>query len=104
LADSLEAQIDEANTAILAEMEHWNELKVDPAEVVNINTVMLDAYTFTLGAYLEELGVIDGKEFTLRFKKRLLENLRFHRGNVTPMVQEARRNAIIRPNNRRNFH
>jgi hypothetical protein len=104
LADSIEAQIDEANSQILEEMEHWNELKVDPAEVVNINTVMLDAYAFALGSYLEELGVIDGKEFTLRFKVRLLENLRFHRGNVTPMVQEARRNAILRPNNRRNFH
>jgi hypothetical protein len=101
LDDLLKAEIDAANASILEEMKHWDELKVDPSEIVNINTVMLDAYAFALGSYLEELGVIDGQVFTLKFKQKLLENLKFHRENVTPMVQEARRNAILRPNHRR---
>jgi hypothetical protein len=86
--NSLTEQIDDLNILILAEMECWDKIKTDPAEVVNINTLMLDTYVFALSEYLMELGLIDKDEFTVRFKTRLLETLKFHRKNVEDILTQ----------------
>jgi hypothetical protein len=70
-------------------MENWNKIKVDPAQTVNINTFMLDSYVFALGEYLVEMELIDKDQFTVRFKTKLLENLKFHRKNVEDLITQS---------------
>jgi hypothetical protein len=87
--------IEEVNEQIKEELVNWDKLHVSPKNI-EVDPFLLDAFINALVLHLSDKGIIEDEEFTLAFKKHLLNNLKNARENfVEPAVKEMNRRKIV---------
>src|SRR5687767_3169007 len=92
----MKEKIDAASDALGEELSKWEALGIDPANFVQFNLLVMDAYLTTAVALLVEKGILDDPELILAFKKRMIGNLEMHRANAEEIVRAANMEAIRR--------
>lgn len=84
-----EKEVEKLNEETNSELQKWQMYGIDPGNI-QVNGFLLDTWTFALRDFLLETGIIDDLDFTLFFKKRLLERLKERREEVLAAMSKMK--------------
>jgi hypothetical protein len=87
-------RIKELNNLLNEEIQIWEELGVEPNNVVIKNEMKTDIWIQTLTKHLAETGIIDENKFMIMFKEKMLQNLKNIRAEIEPKVKAAKMEAM----------
>lgn len=84
----------ELNDLLNQEIQIWEQLGVEPNDVVLKNEMKTDIWIQTLTKHLANKGIIVEDEFMIMFKEKMLENLKNIRAEIEPRVKAAKMEAM----------
>lgn len=95
--DPAVAEEDQKVMDLLAEeIKKWaEELEMTPEQAVHINAFILDCTVSSIVRLLIAKEIITEDEAARSYRQTMLESMRHYRSEITPLVQEARRKAIV---------